>query len=71
MCEMRIVELYNFIWVQLDNNELTYFIPNVDTVTVVCRNREPVELPIMGVGKLSLSSGCKAYSKSTILQAHC
>jgi hypothetical protein len=37
---------------------------------VICGNREPVELPVKGIGKLRLNSGCKVCSKSAILQTH-
>jgi len=42
----------------------------MNSITVVCRNKEPVEVPMEGVGTLSLISGCKAYNKLVIMQTH-
>jgi hypothetical protein len=69
-CVKRIVELNNSVWIHLDNNEWVYFIPNTDSITVVCRDKELVEITMMGGGKLSLISGRKLYSKSAVLQIH-
>jgi hypothetical protein len=65
--DRRNVELCNSIWVQLHNSKWIYFIPTTDNLTVICRNKEPIDVPMRGVGKLSLISGCKADSTSALL----
>jgi len=39
ICDRRIVELYNFILVQLDNNEWIHFIPSTDSITATAETR--------------------------------
>jgi hypothetical protein len=36
-------------------------------MTIVCRNRNPVDIPLEGIGKIQISSGCKGYSTNAIL----
>jgi hypothetical protein len=37
-------------------------------MTVLCDDRDPVDIPLKGAGKLSLDSTCKGYSKAALLQ---
>ena len=67
-CETRIAKLTNTVWVQLMNNEWIYFSPSIDSVTVLCDGKEPADVLLTGVGKLSINSGCKGYSTSALLQ---
>jgi hypothetical protein len=67
-CETRIVKLSNTVWVQLLNNEWIYFSPTVDSVTVLCGEKEPIDVTLKGVGKLHMNSGCKGYSSTALLQ---
>jgi hypothetical protein len=41
-----------------------------DNITEVCRNKEPAEVSMRTDGMLSLTSVCKADSKSAVLQTH-
>jgi hypothetical protein len=41
----------------------------MDTITILCRNEQPVDFNLEGVGKLSIRVGCNGYSVSAILQA--
>ena len=67
-CETRVVELTNTVWVQLMNNQWIYFAPGMDSVTILCNDKEPIDVVLKGVGKLSIDSGCKGYSTSAVLQ---
>jgi hypothetical protein len=65
----RIVELYQTLWTQLNNNEWLYVAPLVDTLTVVCSGQEPTDVQIRGTGKLMLLSMCKGYGSKVLIQA--
>jgi hypothetical protein len=46
------------MWTKLEKrNEWIYFIPTSDSVTIVCANREPVEVIINHTGETDNSSG--------------
>jgi hypothetical protein len=64
------VQLKNTIWTQLDNNEWLYFVPTSESVTVLCNNKEPVDVTLSGVGKFGLKAGCKGYSLVALLQTN-
>jgi hypothetical protein len=68
ICDTRIVHISHSIWTQLEKrNEWIYFIPSSDSVTIVCPNKEPVEVVLRYTGKLKIQSGCKGYSKTALL----
>jgi hypothetical protein len=56
------------MWTQLDNNEWLYFAPVAERVTVLCNGRDPVDVTLSGVGKITLSKQCKGYSAFALLQ---
>jgi hypothetical protein len=56
-CETRIVKLSNTVWMQLLNNEWIYFSPTVDSVTMLCGEKEPVDVSLKGMGKSHINSG--------------
>jgi hypothetical protein len=66
-CETRIVKLRNTVWIQLLNNDWIYFSPILDSVTVLCDDKEPVDVSLKGIGKLHINSGCKGYSSTALL----
>jgi hypothetical protein len=67
-CDTRIVSIINPVWTKLeDRNEWIYFIPSRDSVTIVCANKEPMEIVISGTGKLTIQAGCKGYTKTALL----
>jgi hypothetical protein len=68
-CSQRIVELNQTLWTQLNNNELLYVAPQVDTLTVLCSGQEPTDVQIRGTGKLKLLSMCKGYGSKVLIQA--
>ncbi|XP_031348048.1 uncharacterized protein LOC116174295 [Photinus pyralis] len=70
-CDKRITELENSIWTQLTlSNSWIYVIPKEESVTINCKNTNPFDIRLFGVGKISLRKGCKAYSSSAMLISH-
>jgi hypothetical protein len=51
------------------NNEWIYAAPHSYNVTLLCDERGPVDTVLQGAGKLRISSGCKGFSTSALLQA--
>ena len=47
-----------------------YFVANSERVTVRCADQPPVDVIVLGIGKLRLSANCKGYGKSVLLQTH-
>jgi hypothetical protein len=66
--DKRIVEIYNSVWTQLDNNEWIYFVPSSESITVLCTDKAPIDVVLTGIGKLDITSGCRGYSKIALLQ---
>jgi hypothetical protein len=63
--------LYLFtVWIQLLNNEWIYIFPIADSVTVLCGDKEPVDVSLNGMGNLHINSGCKGYSFTVLLQTN-
>lgn len=57
------------VWTQLEKkNEWIYFIPSRDSITILCPDKEPIDIALHGAGKLSIQAGCKGYSQSALLQ---
>ena len=69
-CETRVVHLSNTLWIPLQSNSWIYFAPHVDTTTILCRNRQHIDVNLVGVGRLSVLAGCKGYRVSVVLQAN-
>jgi hypothetical protein len=67
-CEVSFVQLTHTAWTQADDSEWVYYTPGTDSMTVLCADRDPVDLPLKGAGKLFLDSTCKGYSKAALLQ---
>ena len=61
------VHLSNTLWVTLRNNSWIYYAPHADIMTILCRDKQPTDVNLVGVGRLSLSPGCKGYSVSVVL----
>lgn len=66
-CDTRVVQFKHTIWTQLDN-EWMYFTPTSESVTVLCNEKEPINVILSGVGKFGLNIGCKGYSLVALLQ---
>jgi hypothetical protein len=68
-CDTRLVQVKNTIWTQLVKNEWLYFVPVAESVTILCKNKDPLDVMLTGVGKLALNVGRKCYSFDALLQA--
>jgi hypothetical protein len=67
-CDTRIVQLEHTVWSQLEKrNEWLYFAPSFDSLTVLCPEKEPLDVILKGTGKVNLKSGCKSYSLTALL----
>jgi hypothetical protein len=63
VCDTRVIKIVNTIWTQLEKgNEWIYFIPSSDSITILCPEKEPVDIVLRGTGKISVQSGCKGYN---------
>ena len=67
-CEVNVVQLTHTVWTQVYDNEWIYYTPGVDSLTVLCADRDPVDVPLKGTGKLMLDPTCKGYSRAALLQ---
>jgi hypothetical protein len=67
-CELHYVLLNYTVWTQISKNEWVYYIPNRDSITILCADRVPVDVLLKGAGKLSIDPDCKGYSKAALLQ---
>jgi hypothetical protein len=69
MCE-RIVELFNPIWTQLENNKWIHFVPTSETITILCSERHPMDINVTEIGNLGLREDCKGFGRSAHFQTH-
>jgi hypothetical protein len=67
-CEVHVVQLTHTVWTQVGYKEWVYYTPGADSMTVLCADRDPIDVPLRGAGKLILDSTCKGYSKAALLQ---
>jgi len=67
-CEVNLVQLTHTVWTQIYDNEWVYYTPRVDSLTVLCADRDPVEVPLRRTGKLTLDPTCKGFSRAALLQ---
>jgi hypothetical protein len=68
VCDTRTAQIVYTIWTQLEKrNEWIYFIPSSDSITILCPEKEPVDIVLRGTGKLSIQSECKGYSLTALL----
>jgi hypothetical protein len=49
-CDQRVVELSKSVWTQLNINDWIYFIPRSEGITILCREKPPVDVTISGIG---------------------
>jgi hypothetical protein len=52
-CSQRIVDLKHTLRTQLDGNEWLFVTPTSDVLTVLCSKHEPMDVILLGTGKLS------------------
>ena len=60
-CSQRIAELNHTLWQQLFEDEWLFVTPVVDVLTVLCVKHEPIDVTLIGTGRLKLQPMCKAY----------
>jgi hypothetical protein len=56
------------VWTQIRDTEWVYYVPSKDSITILCAVQDPVDIPLKGVGKLSVDSNCKGYRRAALLQ---
>jgi len=66
----RIIELSTSVWTQLANNELIYFVSKSEGITILCKDRPPIDIAVQGVGKLGIHASCKGSGKFALFQTH-
>ena len=67
-CKVNFVQLTHTVWTQLSDDKWVYYLSGSDSMTVLCDDWDPVDIPLKGAHKLSLDSTCKGYSKAVLLQ---
>jgi len=67
-CKVHLVKLTHTVWTQVNGNEWIYYAPGTESMTVLCNDRDPVDIPLKGAGKLVIDPTCKGYSKAALLQ---
>ena len=70
-CKVNFVQLTHTMWTQVSDDEWVYYSLGSESMTMLCDDRDPVDIPLKGAGKLSLDSTCKGYSKAALLQPMC
>jgi hypothetical protein len=48
-------------------NEWIYFIPSSESLTILCPEKEPIDVVLTETGKLTIRSSCKGYSLTALL----
>ena len=67
-CEVHYVQVNHTVWTQISANEWVYFVPRKDSMTILCADRDPIDVPLKGAGRLSIDPHCKGYSRAALLQ---
>ena len=67
-CEVHFVKLTHTVGTRVNDSEWIYYAPGTDSMTVLCNDRDPVDILLKGAGKLVIDSTCKGYSKAALLQ---
>jgi len=52
-----------------DDKEWLYVVPRSEILTILCYKQEPSDVEIVGTGKLTLHSVCKANGARVLIQA--
>ena len=69
-CSQRIVNFNHTLWKQLDGNGWLFVAPASDVLTVLCSKHEPMDVKLLGTGKLQPNPMCKAYGSRILIQSH-
>jgi hypothetical protein len=65
--DTSLVRLSHTVWIQLRNNTWIYFAPILDTITVLCNNRNPVDVGLKGIGQLQVVKDMAPLPSSTVI----
>jgi hypothetical protein len=63
-CEVHYVQLTNTVWTQINDNEWIYYVPRIDSMTILRAGPDPVDIPVKGTDRLSVNPTCKGYSRA-------
>jgi hypothetical protein len=69
-CSKKIVELNHTLWQQLFEDEWLFVAPVVDALTVLCVKHDPIDVTLIGTGRLQLQPMCKAYGNRMFIHSH-
>ena len=67
-CDLHYVQLTHTVWTQITDNEWIYYVPRRKSIIILCADRDPVDVPLKGAGRLSIDPACKGYSRAALLQ---
>ena len=62
------MQLTHTVWAQITDNVWIYYVLRRDSITILCADRDPVDVPLKGAGRLSIDPTCKGYSRAALLQ---
>jgi hypothetical protein len=60
---VSVAKLTNTVCTQISDNEWIYYAPGRESMTVLSADRDRVDTPLKGAGRLVLEPACKGYSK--------
>jgi Baculovirus F protein len=67
-CDKRIIHFNSGHFIQLKtSNSWLFAFPNPEVLTINCKGKNPQDVVLSGIGKITVKSGCKGYSYSSIL----
>ena len=49
------MQLTHTVWNQIPDNEWINYVPRRDSITILFANRDPVDVPLKGAGRLSMT----------------
>ena len=47
-CEVHLVQITHTVWAQVNDNEWVYYTPGADSMTVLCAEGDPIDIPLRG-----------------------
>lgn len=68
-CDKRITSLSRTLWISVSENQWVYVAPKLERITLICGEKEAIDITVEGTGKLEFLSFCKGYGESTVLIA--
>lgn len=62
-CEIKFVQLAHSVWTKINDNEWIYYTPGTDNMTVLCADRDPIDIPLKGAVKLFLTEPVRVRAR--------